>query len=492
MKTGFLARLRSKFTYKPENEDGKKHLRFLDYLSFGGAMFGNGVLTGFMQTYLMTYCLLILPDNVKWLLAPLFLIVKVWDGINDPILGVVIDRTRPTKWGKMRPYILIASIPFGLLTASFYVLPAAFSPYLKIGFIFVLYLIWDAVSTLVDVPLNGMYSVMTPNKTERTGMVTITRLLGSAGGEVPLIVYTVVLMLYGGKQYMRQSITVSALIVSAIAPVLLILGTLRARERLTINMEPPKIRDSLRYLKTNKPLISLLTAHFLSFFRNIVSASIIYLVAIVFAAPEQQILFSIPGSLASVAGMLIAPALIKRLDGKTIYIWATVVHSAALAIVYAAGKAVMSFDMTAGMYTIAALSVLAMLPVGLLNTVPTIMCTDIVDYSELKTGIRNEGMTFSLMTLRGKVASGCKDAVMILLLVVIFKLQGDKDAETFAPQSDYTKEGILLMYTLIPAVLNLVCLIPLKWYELSGKKMKEVYKELEKVRESRGGRLISE
>lgn len=459
----------------------KKYLKPLDYASFGGAMFANGAVTGLLQAYLMTFSLLIIPDDKKYVLGIIFFIVKVWDGINDPILGLIVDRTK-TKWGKMRPYIIFAAIPFGLLTIAFFVIPNSFSTTAKLVLIFLLYLLWDTVSTLVDVPLNGLYAVITPNSKERTKLVTFTRLLGSVGGESALVLYTIALLIMG-KDKVRESITVAAVIIGVLAPLLLMWGAMQSKERLAPPIqEKHSIKDVFKYLKQNKPLIFLLLANLLTFFRHVVSASIIYMVVIVFNEPQKQILFAIPGAIASVLGMLLAPVMKKKFDSKKIFIISTIAHSAALVLVYVVGSAVMSANMQAALYVIAALAFFSMLPVGLLNTVPTLMATDIIDYMELKTGKRYEGITFSLMTLRSKISSGLKDAWMIFLLVVVFKLVGDTTSSTFPPQSNWTKKGIFWMYTLIPAATNLLSIVPLFWYKLDGKTMEKVHSELDKKR----------
>lgn len=464
-------------------EHEKKHLKFRDYASFGGAMFANGAVTGLMQAYLLTYCLLIIPES-RYMLGVIFFLVKVWDGVNDPILGLIIDKTK-TRWGKMRPYIIFAAIPFGLLSIVFFILPSTFPPALNLTLIFVLYILWDTVSTLVDVPLNGLYSVITPNSKERTKLVTFTRLLGSAGGEAALVLYTIYLIIFG-DDLMKESITAAAITIGALAPILLIWGAVNSKERLAPPIqEKATLKDTVKYLKQNKPLIFLLFANLLTFFRHVVSASIIYLVAIVFAEPSKQIIFSIPGAIASVLGMLLAPYMKKRFDSKSIFIISTIAHSVGLVMVFVVGKSVMATNMSMALYIVAALSFVAMLPVGLLNTVPTLMATDIIDYMELKTGKRFEGMTFSLMTLRGKVASGFKDAWMIFLLVYIFKLAGDRNSSSFPPQSDWTKNGIFLMYTLIPAATNLLSILPLKWYKLDGKMMKDINNQLDEMRQQK-------
>ena len=468
----------------------KKYLKPKDYIGFSAAMFANGAIVGLMQGYLMAYCLTVIPGAYAGYIGIIFLIAKIWDGINDPIMGVLIDRTR-TRWGKMRPYIMFASVPFALVTILMFMIPE-FSPPGKLVYLMIGYIVWDMLSTLIDVPLQGLYTVISPNNEERTKVITVTRIVSSIAEQSALVVTSVIFLLPDVDK--SQGFTICAIIIGCLAPFIMVPSVIFGiKERLVAKIEPPKFFDSFRYLFRNKQLLILISANLLTFFRNLVSAMIIYVVACVFYHPEQQIVFSLPGAIASVIGMTAAPFLKKRFDSKTIFIIATIAHSVGLALVFVVGRSLMTVDMTACMYTVAALMFIAMLPVGLLNTVPHLMATDTIDYMEWKTGQRAEGMTFSLMTLRSKISSGLKDGVLILFLVVIFNFQGYGASDNVFPeQSQYTKEGIFLLYTLIPALLNLVSIIPILFYKLDGKTMAKINAELAERRKSSNTITVNE
>ena len=90
-------------------------------LAFSIGALGQGMIYAMMSSYISDYYLNVLQ------LAPMFvlllmLLARVWDAINDPLMGVIVDR-RTTKWGKMKPYILFASIPIGVLTILMYLSP---------------------------------------------------------------------------------------------------------------------------------------------------------------------------------------------------------------------------------------------------------------------------------------------------------------------------------------------------------------------------------
>ena len=169
-------------------------------------------------------------------------------------------------------------------------------------------------------------------------------------------------------------------------------------------------------------------------------------------------------------GMMLAPKLRKLMDSKKLFIMATIWHSVALALIFfiyiIGGKS---------WILVAILMFVAMIPVGILNVIPHLMATDTLDYWEDKTGDRCEGITFSLMSLRSKVSSGLKDYTMSYLLVFFGFSQALPFLNDHTPvQSDFTKLGLFSIYTIIPAVLNLVSIVPILFYKLSGKKMAEI------------------
>ena len=135
--------------------------------------------------------------------------------------------------------------------------------------------------------------------------------------------------------------------------------------------------------------------------------------------------------------------------------------------------------MTVPWYVIAILMFFTMLPVGVLNVVPHLMAADTIDYWEHKTGQRQEGITFSLMGLRSKVSSGLKDYFLTFLLGYFLFSQPLGFVDGHEPvQSEYTKGGLFAIYTIIPAVLNLVSIVPMLFYNLTGERLHTIQAEL--------------
>ena len=472
---------------------GKKYLKPRDYWLFSLARFASSAVTGLIQGYLLYFYTSCVGINAG-AVGLMFLITKIFDGLNDPIMGAIVDKTR-TKWGKMRPYLFFGAIPWGIITIAMF-LPQVYAGMNmsgKIIYMYVTYIAYGLLGTIIGVPLDGIPAVASPNTDERAKIISISRILGSIGEQSALVLLTAFLLMTHddySSSYMWMGIVIGFL-----GPIFMLLGAMTIKERLEPTKETPSVWEGFKYLFKNKQFMLLILSNLLTFFRNLVSAMILYVVSYVIGKGSLQIVFSIPGAVASMIGMMIAPKLRKMMDSKKLFIVATIWHSAVLAIIFfiALGIGNTNLQTTWGWILLAGLMFFAMIPVGILNVIPHLMATDTLDYWEDKTGDRCEGITFSLMSLRSKVSSGFKDYVLSFLLVYFMFAQPMGYIESHKPlQTEFTKTGLIMIYTIIPAVTNLVSIIPILFYKLSGKKMAEIQSRLEITRAKDAARLHAE
>ena len=430
----------------------KKYLGKKDYIWFSLTMFASSAITGMLQGYLLFFYTAIM---------------------NIPLGAVgtmfLIDKTR-TKMGKMRPYLLWGSIPYALLTILLFINWRGMSEGGKIAYMYITYILITTVGTVVAVPLGGLPTVVSPNVDERTKMISISRILGSIGEQSALVLISLGLIVTDSNYELTY--TGTAVIIGVIAPIFMVISALTLRERIEPTSETPKLREGFAYLFKNKPFFILIFANLLTFFRNLVSASIIYVVCYIYNNGSLQIAFALPGAIASMLGMLFAPKLKRMFNAKQLFIIATIWHSVCLAIVFAMG-------MNTPWYIVAGVMFVTMLPVGVLNVVPHLMAADTIDYWEHKTGQRQEGITYALMGLRSNISSGLKDYFLTFLLSYFLFSQPLGFIDGHEPvQSEYTKQGLFAIYTIIPAVLNLVSILPMIFYNLTGERIHKIQAEL--------------
>ena len=446
----------------------RKYLGKKDYIWFSLTQFACSAITGLAQGYLLFFYTSIMNIELTYV-GTMFLIAKIWDGVNDPIMGVIVDKTR-SKMGKMRPYLLWASIPYAICTIVMFINFRGMNITGKIIFMYASYLLFSTVGTAVEVPLQGLPAVVSPNIDERTKIISISRILGSIGEQSALVLISLGLIVTNDNY--EATYTGTAVIIGVIAPIFMVISALVLKERIEPTNEIPKWSEGFKYLFKNKPFMILICANLLTFFRNLVSAAIMYVVCYIYGNGSLQIAFALPGAIASMIGMLLAPKLKRHFNAKQLFILATIWHSVCLVGVFFVG-------MTVPWYVIAVLMFFTMLPVGLLNVVPHLMAADTIDYWEHKTGQRQEGITYSLMGLRSKVSSGLKDYFLTFLLGYFLFSQPLGFVEGHEPvQSSYTQWGLFAIYTIIPAVLNLVSIVPMIFYNLTGDRIRKIQEEL--------------
>ena len=446
----------------------RKYLGKKDYIWFSLTQFACSAITGLAQGYLLFFYTSIMNIELTYV-GTMFLIAKIWDGVNDPIMGVIVDKTR-SKMGKMRPYLLWASIPYAICTIVMFINFRGMNMTGKIIFMYASYLLFSTVGTAVEVPLQGLPAVVSPNIDERTKIISISRILGSIGEQSALVLISLGLIVTNDNY--EATYTGTAVIIGVIAPIFMVISALVLKERIEPTNEIPKWSEGFKYLFKNKPFMILICANLLTFFRNLVSAAIMYVVCYIYGNGSLQIAFALPGAIASMLGMLLAPKLKRHFNAKQLFILATIWHSVCLVGVFFVG-------MTVPWYVIAVLMFFTMLPVGLLNVVPHLMAADTIDYWEHKTGQRQEGITYSLMGLRSKVSSGLKDYFLTFLLGYFLFSQPLGFVEGHEPvQSSYTQWGLFAIYTIIPAVLNLVSIVPMIFYNLTGDRIRKIQEEL--------------
>lgn len=452
--------------------ENTKFLKTQDYLTYGVSNFFGSSIAGLAQGYLLIFYTTILKiDAIA--VGLMFLIAKIWDGVNDPIEGTIIDRTKG-KYGKLRTYLIYLSIPYGIVTVLLF-LPVNFSATGKIVYMYVTYLVWCSLYTFVDAPLQALPSVVSPNPSERTKMISLGRLFGSAGGEMAMLIIAIGFFITDSATVIYLS---TAVILSTLGAAFIIFGGFKIKERIeSPPVESHNLFEGFRYLGKNKPLLLMVSGNFLSYFRNIISASVIYIVTYIFLKPESQILFTIPSMIGSLLGMLAPSFLAKKISNRKQYIYATFLLSAIMGLVFVVGRIYMN------MYVIASLMFFFGIPTGILNVVPTLMCTDTLDYMEWKEGSRQEGISFSIMSFRSKVASGFKDFTMTLILTWIgFEALGIGELipgkSDLYMQSEKTQAGLFAMFALIPAIFNLLSAVPFFFYKLDGEYLKKIQAEL--------------
>lgn len=449
--------------------------------SYSFCGFGQNLICTIIGSYLTVFMTDAIGFNA---LAVAFLMLgaRIFDALNDPIMGSIVDRTR-TKWGKCRPYMKWMAFPIALMTAICF-LP--WYPKNDGGFaaISVMYVIWGMVYTVADVPYWGLSTAMSNDTYRRGNLLTIARLFCTAGAGIVTVITPIITdnMTKGldpaAKGDMLKWIYfVIAIICCVIALPLFYLGFKNTKERNVTEENPPSLGHNLKLLFKNKPLMLIV----LSGIGGAARMLFTYTGGLYFAKyiMDKESMYSL-FTMAIVPGGLIASLLVpwctKKFGKKNTYIWSHIVGGVAMLIAFIVGIACDrgAYTSTATTVVLLIALVIAGIPSGFGNIITYAMIGDTVEYLELKTGERAEGICFAMQTLINKIGM----AVGAFVGVLAYYMAGvaANDASSVTPEG---KDTMWFMLVGIAAISFFLTVIPLFFYKFNEKEQQAAKAEIE-------------
>lgn len=479
---------------------GKKEFRMLSV----GAL-GQGMIYGIMSSYISDFYLSVLK------LAPLFvlflmLLARVWDAVNDPLMGMIADRV-DMKRGKMRPYLIITPLPIAVLTILLFSAPNL-SDTAKMVFAGVTYVLWGMVYTMSDVPFWSLPNLMTPNPAERGRLFSIARTTNGVGSATPMVIFMVlgfVLPQTGlsGLALEKTKYIIIALFAAVVGNLLFANSYFHVKERVNIPRHKRERGEagSLKLLFTNKPLMLVLIMGVLSCGRYMFQAGAIHVARYSFyigpsligltEAQKEAVLqasiskvntiFAVATAVGMFGTMLVIPKLIKRFSYKSLVIVSCLIGFVSSMTIYFIG-----YD---NFWACVPFFVLSCIPAGVINVLSSAMIGDALDYMEWKTGRRETGLGSACQSFVNKLGNAMATSFIVLMYILV-----DLDLGTIgvAYTTDPTmlagsiRGGMFMVVSVIPAISLLLCALPIVFYDLTGKKKQQITDELRVQREQKG------
>lgn len=443
--------------------------------------FGQNLICTIIGSYLTVF----MTDAIRFnALAVAFLMLgaRIFDALNDPIMGSIVDRTR-TKWGKCRPYMKWMAFPIAIMTAICF-LP--WYPQSDGGFaaISVMYVVWGMIYTVADVPYWGLSTAMSNDTYRRGNLLTIARLFCTAGAGIVTVITPIItdnmtkgLDPVAKGEMLKWIYFVIAIVCCVIAVPLFFLGFKNTTERNISTENPPSLGHNLKLLFKNKPLMLIV----LSGIGGAARMLFTYTGGLYFAKyiMDKESMYSL-FTMAIVPGGLIASLLVpwctKKFGKRNTYIWSHIVGGVAMLIAFIVGIACDrgAYTSTATTVVLLIALVIAGIPSGFGNIVTYAMIGDTVEYLELKTGERAEGICFAMQTLINKIGM----AVGAFVGVLAYYMAGvaANDASSVTPEG---KDTMWFMLVGIAAISFFLTVIPLFFYKFNEKQQQEAKAEIE-------------
>ena len=489
--------MNSKFLHKLFGTTPGSGVQPKEAIAFSVAGFGQNLICTIIGSYLtvfLTDAMLFGAEDVKigavsgtMAVAYLMLGTRVYDAMNDPIMGSIVDKTR-TKWGKCRPFLKWMAIPIALVTVACFCpffAPKATSTFIAISTI---YVIWSMVYTVADVPYWGLSTCLTNDTAVRSNILTVARLVCTLGAGIVTVGVPIITSAVTAKyrvdgsvlpQYIEQNANtlkwtyfICAVVCVVLAVPMFFYGFKNTKERFTSTNKAPSLGHNLKLLFKNKQLLLIVLSGILGGARMVYS----YTGGLYFAkyVLKNEGFFSIISILIVPGGLiasLLVPYLSKKFTKKYTYIFVHIFGGVVMLIMYFIG-----YDATWKMVVAAIGLILLGIPQGVNNIITYAMIGDTVDYLEWKTGERGEGICFAMQTLINKIGM----AIGAFIGVFSYSWAGINPADINGNYITPAGESLLWNLLIGSGVISMfACAVPMFFYKITEKKQREMVAEIE-------------
>ena len=395
----------------------------------------------------------------------LMLVAKVWDGINDPMMGAIMQKNH-SRWGKYRPFIFVGSLILMVFTVLTFSVPG-FGSTGKLVWAYVTYIGLGMSYTMENVPFNALPSRMTKDP-NRINQIFSSGMMGGAAGGILLMSCTLPIVTLLGQGSQKAGYQRTAALYAAVSVVLNIIVLHFCQENVEDAPDASKSEISTRetfaaiFRNKNLMLLFLYTLIMMTAVMGRVGVMVYFYMYCVNAPALMGILMIIP-NIAGLAVMPLAPAVMKKYGKKAVAILGCVLGAVGLAMMFFGPYTNIPWMVAAsviyGLYSIGA-------PCG------GGLLIDAVDDYEAREGIRTEGLAFSVSGLMNKIGGGIGSAAGIALIGAFGYRNGTEITESI-------KTGINLGANCMPFLIMLAAIVPLLFYNLDEKKMAEVRQKLQ-------------
>ncbi len=416
------------------------------------------------------------------IVGTIMMLARFVDAVTDVTMGRICDRSKTTKNGKFKPWILRMCVPVAVASFLMYAPGLAsdavsnLSVGVKTAYLVITYLLWGSFCyTGINIPYGSMASAVSSEPGDRQSLSTFRTMGGMFAGMIigiglPLIAYDTVTLANGAEQdvIVGSKVALAAAVFSVLAIICYLLCYKLVTERVVIeapqDQKGPSVGQMIKSAITNKALISIIVA---SVFMLLSQLTMQNMMAYIYVDYYNSAELQSVGSMVMLVGMVIAGAVAKPLVNKFGKAEVSVVSSILGAIL-----CVLIWIIKPSVTVYMALTALYWLFLGVFSMVSWALITDVIDYSEIKNGVREDGSVYALYSFARKLGQALAAGMAGWLLAGI-GYNENAVAQGIA-QSDAVKSGIFAIGNLVPALgLVLLAVVLWFWYPLHKKQVDE-------------------
>lgn len=466
-----------------DKTETETHIPNRDIFMHAVGLAGQNMTYGFTNGWWFLFCndiLHISPEKVGIMQS----ISKCWDAVNDPLIGSLVDRHRFKSGEKLRPYLLITPPFIGLLSMLMFVRFSS-NPTITLIIMFALYFLWDLTYSFQDTALWGIMAVSSPHSEERSRVAQWISIGAGAGsalvGIFPLIKGENIL---NALHMTPAGMYLAGGIVFGLGGELISLSAHRQKERIKAPVrKEDSVKDIFRGLFRNRTLLIISLARFLQQVTPVldwehffVSSVNIKSGGINIDGGTAQFLYGLITGIPGSACMFAATRIADKIGGMKKLLVISQITAIALRI----AAFFVGFDSLPRMLIVMLLIAIVQIPANSMDIAHRSLTSDSIDYVEWKTGVRNEGISFSIQNFISKMQSSASSLIKGYILKA---LQYDGTKPKYEQNAIYLKWQwpIFMLGPVLGALSYLITISFLK----DDKELKaRVEKELKERREA--------
>lgn len=448
-------------------------------LSYGFGGFAKALLAVTMAAFMMFFYVDICGLN-SGVVSTIILIAKVWDIVNDPMMGAIVDRTR-SKGGRCRFYLKSMSVPAGVIVALCFLMPDV-SQNAKFVWVAVTYILQGMASTALLIPLNTMMGRMTENLKQRA-QLNQAQGIGSTVAQLVVVSYTMKMVTAFGGQDMKVGFLYVGIVFGvlyALCHLIVFWGTKGFEpgdldiEKTTLAKAPAlaageKKESAIKALLQNKVLLLCAVLAFLPTFASSIESTALPFYFQYVRNDNPELYYSLYGTLSTATGILVwisIAVLVDKLSNAKVAVLGN--------LICIAGYFIGFFLKDASVTVMAVRWALTGLGMGMVGGVILLCIFDSKIYGEWKTGFTgNEAILMSGYSVAYKIGMAVGGPVAGYLLMAV-PYQADA-----AVQAGSVNRLFFMESTLFPGLLYLICLAASLMIYKYEKKIPQMQKEIE-------------
>ena len=457
--------------------NGFRKFGMRDKLAYAAGDFGCNMSFALKGTMTIFWTQFMQMDSLIY--AALLLVVQVWDAINDPLIGSIVDADRHKyKRNKFLAYIFVGSC--GLLVAG----ALCFIPFVKNasgivkGIVFVCgYILWDAFYTIANVPYGSLLALISEDAGDRASL-SAWRSVGSLVGTIATMALLPVLIYDSNNNIMGERVFLVALLMGALgflAFQFMIRNTvIRVETNLKVSEEPPKfnvLKAMKNFLKNRPALGATLAAMGMFLGMQGATAAVTVLFQSYFHNAKISGLVSLFAMLPMIIFTPLARKMVTKFGKKEVSVVGSIISCVACLVMLLVRLSNTSADL--GLYVVCQL--VNSLGIGIYSTVSWSMMGDAIDYNEWKNGTREEGTVYALHSFFRKLAQGLGPSIVLVVMVALGYVEADQGNQAAAVAQN--------MRLLVPALYLLSAALQLVGlglvYNLDKKSVEEMKNDLD-------------